>query len=137
MDKKRIDHYDRILGEVAVQTSNTERRADEAERDTDKIKMCEYMQDHIGEVYEGVISGVTSWGIYVELPNTIEGMVSLNNMNGYYIYDENHYEMVEQTTNKTYKLGQKVSVVVIATDKLLKNIDFKFLEDCYEDEIKR
>lgn len=137
LNKKRIDHYDRILGEVAIQTSNTERRADEAERDTDKIKMCEYMQDHIGEVFEGVISGVTSWGIYVELPNTIEGMVSLNNMNGYYIYDENHYEMVEQTTNKTYKLGQKVSVVVIATDKLLKNIDFKFLEDCYEDEIKR
>ena len=130
LNKKRIDHYDRILPEVALSTSNTERRADEAERDTDKLKMCEYMSDHIGETFTGVISGVTSWGVYVELPNTIEGMVSVNDMKGFYIYDENHYEMIEETTNKTYKLGQKVSVVVINTDKLLKNIDFKFLEDC-------
>ncbi|WP_027438018.1 ribonuclease R [Lachnospira multipara] len=137
INKKRIDHYNQILPEIALSTSNTERRADEAERDTDKIKMCEYMAEHIGEIYEGVISGVTSWGIYVELPNTIEGMVSVNNMHGYYEFDENHYEMVECVTNKTYKLGQKVEVVTISTDKLQKTIDFKFLEDCYEDEIKR
>ena len=137
INKKRIDHYNQILPEIALSTSNTERRADEAERDTDKIKMCEYMAEHIGEIYEGVISGVTSWGIYVELPNTIEGMVSVNNMHGYYEFDENHYEMVERVTNKTYKLGQKVEVVTISTDKLQKTIDFKFLEDCYEDEIKR
>ena len=94
MSEKRKLHYDKILPDVAEQASATERRADEAERDTDKLKMVQYMSAHIGEYFDGVISGVTNWGIYVELPNTIEGMVSVNNMRGYYVFDENHYEML-------------------------------------------
>lgn len=125
--EKRIEHYNRLLTEVAKHTSATERRAEDAERDTDKAKMVQYMEKHIGEAFEGVISGMTSWGIYVELPNTIEGMVSVASLrDGYYVYDENHYEMVNETTNKTYKLGQKVSVVVTGTDKVLRTIDFEF-----------
>ena len=80
MSEKRKLHYDKILPDVAEQASATERRADEAERDTDKLKMVQYMSAHIGEYFDGVISGVTNWGIYVELPNTIEGMVSVNNI---------------------------------------------------------
>ena len=91
---KRIKHYENILPEVAQHTSTTERRADDAERDTDKQKMVEYMSGHIGEEYEGVISSITSWGIYVELPNTIEGMISVASLkDGYYVYDENHLLM--------------------------------------------
>ena len=124
--KQRIKHYENILPEVAQHTSTTERRADDAERDTDKQKMVEYMSGHIGEEYEGVISSITSWGIYVELPNTIEGMISVASLkDGYYVYDENHYEMVNETTNKTYKLGQKIKVVVVSTDKILRTIDFE------------
>lgn len=125
---KRIDHYNKILPEVAKHSSTTERRADDAERDTDKLKMVQYMQKYIGEEFEGVISGMTAWGIYVELPNTIEGMVSLASLrDGYYVYDENHYEMVNETTGKVYKLGQKVKVIVANTDRVLRTIDFEFV----------
>ncbi len=132
MSEKRKLHYDKILPDVAEQASATERRADEAERDTDKLKMVQYMSAHIGEYFDGVISGVTNWGIYVELPNTIEGMVSVNNMRGYYVFDENHYEMFNETTHQTYKLGQKVRVVVVDTNEISRTIDFMFAQD-YEE----
>lgn len=124
MKEKRIEHYNNILPDVAVKTSATERRAADAERDTDKLKMTEYMEKHIGETYEGVISGMTGWGIYVELPNTIEGMVPVTSLKGYYVYDDNHYEMVSETDGTVYKLGQKVRIVVTGTDKIMRTIDF-------------
>lgn len=125
----RIKHYNEILPEVAKHTSTTERRADDAERDTDKLKMVEYMEKHLGEEFEGVISSITAWGIYVELPSTIEGMISVVSLrDGYYIYDENHYEMVNETTGRTFKLGQKVVVKVAAANKLLRTIDFELAE---------
>lgn len=126
LSPKRAAHYDAILPDVAVQTSAMERRAADAERDTDKLKMAEYMEQFVGETFDGVVSGVTAWGVYVELPNTIEGMVSINNMKGFYTFDEEHYEMVGELGNRSYKLGQKVKVVVIGTDKILRTIDFVF-----------
>ena len=126
LSPKRAAHYDAILPDVAVQTSAMERRAADAERDTDKLKMAEYMELFVGETFDGVVSGVTAWGVYVELPNTIEGMVSINNMKGFYTFDEEHYEMVGELGNRSYKLGQKVKVVVIGTDKILRTIDFAF-----------
>ena len=126
LSSKRAAHYDAILPDVAVQTSAMERRAADAERDTDKLKMAEYMEQFVGEIFDGVVSGVTAWGVYVELPNTIEGMVSVNNMKGFYTFDEEHYEMVGELGNRSYKLGQKVKVVVIGTDKILRTIDFAF-----------
>ncbi len=128
MDDGRLAHYGSILDGVADQTSKTERRADDAERDTDKLKMTQYMEAHIGEEFDGVISGMTSWGIYVELPNTIEGMVSVSALkDGHYTFDENHYEMVNNVTNNTYVLGQKVRVKVVNTDRVLRTIDFEFI----------
>ncbi len=126
LSPKRADYYDAILPDVAVQTSAMERRAADAERDTDKLKMAEYMEQFVGETFDGVVSGVTAWGVYVELPNTIEGMVSVNNMKGFYTFDEEHYEMIGELGNRSYKLGQKVKVVVIGTDKILRTIDFAF-----------
>ena len=126
--RKRIEHYNEILPETAKHTSMTERRADDAERDTDKLKMVQYMEKHIGETFDGVISGMTAWGIYVELPNTIEGMVSVVSLrDGFYVYDENHYEMVNETTGRTFKLGQRVRVVVSGCDRILRTIDFEIL----------
>jgi len=130
LTESRRSHYEKILNEVANHSSKTERRADEAEREVEKMKKVEYMTEHIGEVFEGVISGITSWGIYVELPNTIEGMVRVSDMDDdFYIYDEEHYQMIGEHTKKTYKLGQKVKVEVISADKLLRTIDFAFVED--------
>ena len=134
MNEKRIEHYDKILTEVAVQSSAMERRADEAERETEKLKKVEYMEDRIGQVFDGVISSITSWGIYVELPNTVEGLVHVTALDDdYYYYDESVYEMVGDKTDNRYKLGQKVKVKVFATDKILRTIDFKIVIE--EDEV--
>jgi ribonuclease R len=128
MNEKRITHYDKILPEVAVQSSAMERRADEAERETDKLKKVEYMEERIGQTFEGVISSITSWGIYVELPNTVEGLVHVTALeDDYYFYDESVYEMIGDKSGNRYKLGQKVKVKVAATDKILRTIDFKIV----------
>ncbi len=130
MNENRIQHYNEILPEVAKHSSEMERRADEAERETDKLKKVEYIEEHIGEVYDGVISSITSWGIYVELPNTIEGMIHVSMLPGdYFYYDETSYEMVGQATDRRYKLGEKIKVQVSATDKIARTIDFTIPQD--------
>lgn len=129
LNEDRRNHYDKILIEVANHTSKTERRADDAERDVEKMKKVEYMMNYIGETFEGVISGITTWGIYVELPNTVEGMVRVSDMeDDYYVYDAERYLMIGEHTKKTYKLGQTVNVEVVSADKLLRTIDFAFVE---------
>ncbi|MBE5984839.1 MAG: ribonuclease R [Paenibacillaceae bacterium] len=125
LSEKRVSHYDKLLMQVAVQSSSLERRADEAERETIKLKKCEYMSRYIGQEFEGVISGVTNWGLYVELPNTVEGLIHVNDLqDDYYHFDEEHYELVGEMTRKTFKLGQPIRVIVSGTDKLLRTIDF-------------
>ena len=125
----RMAHYEKILQEVATQSSEMERRAEEAERETIKLKKVEYMEEHIGEVFEGVISSITKWGIYVELPNTIEGLVHVTNMHDdHYDYIEERFEMVGEHTRKVYKLGQTVYIVATGTDRLQRTIDFEFVE---------
>lgn len=127
LNEKRRSHYDKIIDDVARQSSITERRADDAERDVEKLKKVEYMSKHIGEVFSGVISGITNWGIFVELPNTVEGLIRVADMHDdYYIYDEEHYTMIGEHTRRCYKLGEKVTIRVIGTDKLQKTIDFAF-----------
>lgn len=125
LTEKRISHYDKILQGVTVLCSQTERRAEEAERETIKLKKCEYMSKRIGEIFEGVISGVTTWGFYVELPNTVEGLVHVNDLNDdYYLFSEEAMELRGETGRKVYKLGQKIRVEVVGTDRLTKTIDF-------------
>lgn len=130
LGEERIQHYQDILPDVAVQTSKRERRADEAERETNKIKKAEYMESHIGEIYEGVICGITSWGIYVELANTVEGMVHVAKLPGdYYFYDEHAYEMIGQDTDRRYRLGQRITVCVDEVDRLIGRVDFSIPEE--------
>lgn len=134
LKEERIEHYRTILPEVAKHSSEMERRADEAERETDKLKKAQYMESRIGEVYEGVISGITAWGIYVELPNTVEGMIHVSRLAGdYYYYREETYEMVGRDTGKCFKLGQKVRIVVDYVDRMAKSIDF-ILADSWDEE---
>ncbi len=134
LTEKRISHYDKILQQVSVQSSVTERRADEAERETIKLKKCEYMERHIGEEFDGVISGVTNWGLYVELPNTVEGLIHVNQLqDDYYHFDEEHYELVGERTKRVYKRGQPIRGIVAGTDKLLRTIDFIPAKDFEEE----
>ena len=129
MNDNRREHYEKILPEVTKQCSERERLAEEAERETIKLKKVEYMEEHIGEVFEGVISSITKWGIYVELPNTIEGLVHVTNMHDdHYDYIEERFEMVGEHTRKVYKLGQTVYIVATGTDRLQRTIDFEFVE---------
>ncbi|WP_312369963.1 ribonuclease R [Lachnoclostridium sp.] len=128
LKEKRINHYESILNGVAKQSSLAERRADESEREVEKLKKVEYMSQFIGQTFEGVISGVTSWGMYVELPNTVEGMIRLADMHDdYYIYDEEHYLLTGEHTKRTYKLGEAVVIRVEDTDKLMRTINFSIV----------
>lgn len=135
MREGRTEHYAEILDEVARQSSVCERRADEAERESDKLKKAEYMSYHLGEEFEGIISGVTGWGLYVELPNTVEGLVHVNTLrDDYYVFDQESYELRGEMTKKVYKLGDKVRVRVADADKMLKTVDFELISDIRDDE---
>ena len=128
-------HYEAILPEVAKHTSEMERRADEAERETIKQKKVEYMEGHIGEVFSGVISGVTEWGFFVELANTVEGLVRVTSLtDDFYEYYEDSYELVGQATNRRYKLGQRIRVRVEQADRLMRTIDFSIATEGDTDE---
>lgn len=130
ISQKRFKSLSKKIPDIAKQCSIRERIAEEAERETDKLKMVEFMENKIGNVYQGVISSITSWGIYVELDNTVEGMISLKNIyDDFYIYDEKNICLVGQKFKKTYTLGQKVFVQVFKVDKQLRNIDFVFSDD--------
>lgn len=127
---KRIAHYSGILPQVAESNSLNERKAQEAEREVEKLKKVQYMSKCIGEVYEGIISGVTGYGLYVELPNTIEGMVRIASIpDDFYIYQEESMSIVGKTSGKTYVMGQKVKVRTVQVDKMLRTIDFELEED--------
>ncbi|MCM1251636.1 MAG: ribonuclease R [Clostridium sp.] len=129
LQEKRIEHYQSRLPVVAKHSSERERRAEEAERETDKLKKAEYMEAHIGETFDGVISGITSWGVYVELPNTIEGMIHVAKLPGdYYVYDENAYEMIGEKTGKKYRLGEQISIRVDGVERMTRTINFSVWE---------
>lgn len=129
LGEERAAHYREILPEVAKHSSETERRADEAERETDKLKKVEYMEKRIGKSYDGVISGVTGWGIYVELPNTVEGLVHVSKLPGdYFCYHEESCEMVGERTGRCYKLGMPVRITVDGCDRFNRTIDFSLDE---------
>lgn len=129
LSEKRIQHYKGILGEVAKHCSETEHRADEAERETDKLKKAEYMEQRIGKEYAGVISGITRWGIYVELPNTVEGLIHVSTIPGdFYYYREETYEMVGEETGRVFRLGDSVKIRVNGVQKDLRIINFTLVE---------
>ena len=127
LTEKRLSHYSGILPVVAESNSKNERRAQEAEREVEKLKKAQYMSRHIGEEYDGIISGVTGYGVYVELDNTVEGMVRISSIpDDFYIYREESMSIVGKDSGKTYTMGQKVRIKVVHVDKLLKTIDFEF-----------
>ena len=134
MKEERIEHYRGILPQVCKHSSDTERRADEAERETEKLKKAEYMEARIGQTFKGVISGITSWGVYVELPNTVEGLVHVSRLPGdYFYYKEASYEMVGEATGRAYKLGMPVTVRVNGTDRMTRTVDFDLVTEDTEE----
>lgn len=129
LNEDRIAHYKQILPDVAKDSSEAERRAEEAERETEKLKKVEYMEERLGEVYDGVISGITGWGIYVELPDTVEGMIHVSKLSGdYFRYNESACEMVGEATGKSYRLGMPLRIVVESCDRFNRSVGFGLAE---------
>ena len=124
-NEKRRAHYNRILPDVATQSSLRERRADEAERDCMKLKKCQYMKNFLGECFPGSISGLTEYGIYVALENGIEGMIPLRMLNDdYFVFIEKELITRGGRSGKTFRIGDSISVLVYAVDTLSRTIDF-------------
>lgn len=120
--------YDQKVERWAKQCSTTERMAEEMERETIALKKVEFMMDKIGEVYKGIVSGVTSWGIFIELENTVEGMVAVNKIeDDNYEFDKSTMSVIGKKKGKVYKLGDSVMVEVVKASKELREIDFKFV----------
>ncbi len=121
-----INYFNNTLPQITKQSSERERAAIECERDVTDMKMAEYMQAHIGEVYTGVIDTVTTYGLYVELPNMVEGMIKIDDLtDDYYIYQESTFSLIGKRTKKRYMLGNKVEVVVDSVNKDKGLINFK------------
>ncbi|MBP9997522.1 MAG: ribonuclease R [Lachnospiraceae bacterium] len=136
MKNAKIEHYTKILPDIATGSSKKERRADEAERETDKLKKVQYMQDHLGEEYDGVISGITEWGLYVQLANTVEGLVHITRLTGdFFVYDEASYVMKGTKHGMRYEMGQRVRVRVLSTDDFMRTIDFELVPNETNDEV--
>ena len=130
INNETINFYERELPFVAEHTSNMERRSIECERAVDDMKKAEYMMDHIGEEYEGIISSVMPFGMFVELPNLIEGLVRLDSIKGdYYTYDETTFTVRGNKDKRGFRLGDSVKVRVVAADKEKRTIDFEVVRD--------
>lgn len=126
MTPEKERHYRNILEEVAGRSSMTERQAVECERETVKLKMAQFMAERVGESFDGFISGTTDWGIYVELPNTVEGLVRMAEMEGdQFTYNEAEHAVVGAYTGAVYRLGDKVRVKMKAADIHARTIDFE------------
>lgn len=128
LSKETLDYYTAVMPEIGEQTSKRERDAIDAEREVEDMKKAEYMTQFIDEEFEGVISSVTKWGMYVELPNTVEGLVHVNDLtDDYYEFDEDNLALIGRRTKAIYKIGDIVKVVVAAASKEERTIDFQLV----------
>ena len=122
--------YQKEAVQYAETSSEREKIAQKVERDAESIKKAEFMQNKIGEIYTGIISNITQFGMFVELDNTVEGLVRFEDMgNEYYIYDEERKTLRGEKTNNVYKIGQEVTIKVKNADKLTRKIDFELIID--------
>lgn len=128
IDNQTQQKWAEQLPDIAEHASNMERRAVEAERETDDLKKTEFMEDKIGMEFDGIISSVTNFGLFVELPNTIEGLVHVSYLtDDYYRYDEHHYAMIGERTGKMYRIGDEITVRVINVNKEERIVDFEIV----------
>ena len=128
LTEKRLKHLHSIIESIAEQSSIRERAADEAEREVEDLKKAEYMKDRIGEEYDGIISSVTSFGMFVELENTIEGLVHMSNMeDDYYQFDEMHHMLIGERRRRTFRIGDSVRIKVLNADIANRTIDFSLI----------
>lgn len=127
ISKKTRDFWTKELGKIAENSSRMERKAMEAERELMERKKAEFMADFIGNEFEGVISSITEYGFYIQLPNTVQGLVAIENLGGDFFFDEDTYSLRNRTTNETFKIGEKVNAKLVLSDKEAQKIEFTFV----------
>ncbi|SDM17360.1 ribonuclease R [Sediminibacillus halophilus] len=128
LDQQTQKHWKEKMPEIARHSSEMERAAVDAERETDDLKKAEYMQDKIGEEYDGVISSVTGFGLFVELPNTIEGLVHVSYLtDDYYHFDEKHYAMIGERTGNIFRIGDEITIRVVNVNLDERVVDFEIV----------
>lgn len=131
-----IETWNADLPNICLHSSEKERDADECERSVEKMKKAEYMEEHIGEVYQGVISGLSNFGMFVELPNTVEGLIKLEDLgDDYYIYDERTYGIYGKRTGKKFMFGDQLTVKVLAASKVNSTVDFELVRGVKDESI--
>ena len=129
VDENWIEQYQEKAEQRAASSSDREKVATKVERDSEDLKKAEYMQDKVGEEYDGIVSSVTQCCIFFDLENTVEGLISVENLGDeYFIYDEDRKRLIGEKTNTTYKIGDKVKIRVISANKLLRQIDFEIVK---------
>ena len=138
MDSGTIRKWEEKLVYISEHSSERERASVDCEREVDDMKMAEYMEKHIGEEFEGIVSSVTSFGMFVELPNLIEGLVPIKDMNDFFHYDEEHMTLTGERSHVKYSIGEKLVVKVVRASKEEKMIDFAVVRkvEQYEEEGK-
>ncbi|MFC4652388.1 ribonuclease R [Lactococcus nasutitermitis] len=130
---EKIDYWEEKIPEIAQEASRLERRAVDAEREVEKMKKAEFMESHVGEVFEGVISSVTRFGLFVELENTVEGLIHITKLEGdYFTYQERMLALVGERTGLTFKIGQKIKIQVVKADKFTGDVDFTYLPSDFD-----
>ena len=132
-----IKKYEKRAEKRAENCSERERTATKIEREAEDIKKAEYMEDKIGEEYEGIISSITSFGMFVELPNTIEGLIRFEHFgtNEYFTYNEDMKTLVGERTGKVYKIGDTVKIRVLEASKILRKISFELVNEEKEEDV--
>ena len=129
LSEKQIETYMEEATKYAKSSSEREKVAQKVERDSVDVKKAEYMQNKIGKEYDGIISNVTNFGIFVELENTIEGLIRFENLgNEYFIYDEDYKRLIGEASGKMYKIGDSIHIRVIEANKELRRISFEVCE---------
>lgn len=122
--KEIAEHFEQVIPEIATQSSNRERRAIEAEREVEAMKKAEYMEEYVGEEYDAVVSSIVKFGLFVELPNTVEGLIHITNLPEFYHFNERDLTLRGEKSGITFRVGQQIRIRVERADKMTGEIDF-------------
>ena len=125
--KEIAEHFEQVIPEIATQSSNRERRAIEAEREVEAMKKAEYMEEYVGEEYDAVVSSIVKFGLFVELPNTVEGLIHITNLPEFYHFNERDLTLRGEKSGITFRVGQQIRIRVERADKMTGEIDFSYI----------
>ena len=126
-DSEVASHFEQVIPDIASQSSSRERRAIDAEREVEAMKKAEYMEDYVGEEYDALVSSVVKFGLFVELPNTVEGLIHITTLPGFYHFNERDLTLRGEKSGVTFRVGQEIRIRVERADKMTGEIDFSYI----------